>query len=34
MINITLINIIPDRDNPQQLGGWRSLPATHTGAHR
>ncbi len=23
-----------DRDNPQQLGGWRATPATHTGAHR
>jgi hypothetical protein len=23
-----------DGDDPQQLGGWRALPATHAGAHR
>ncbi len=23
-----------DRHNTQQLGGWRAIPATHTGADR
>jgi len=28
------LNTAIDRDNPQQLGGRRALPATHTGAYR
>jgi hypothetical protein len=29
-----LVNIMLHRGNPQQLGGRRADPATHTGAHR
>jgi hypothetical protein len=29
-----LVSSVLDRDNPQQLGGWHALPATHTCAHR
>jgi len=25
--------VVLDRDNPEQLGGRRTLPATHTGSH-
>jgi len=28
-----LLRQMLDRDNPQQLGGWRALPAANTGAH-
>jgi len=27
-----LVNVPHDRDDPQQLGGWRTLPTAHTGA--
>jgi hypothetical protein len=29
-----LVSAVLDRDYPQQLGGWRALPATDTCAHR
>jgi len=28
------LGTVLDRDDPQQLGGWCTSPATHTGAHR
>jgi len=32
--NTHLLSGVSGRDDPQQFGDWRALPATHTGAYR
>jgi hypothetical protein len=32
--NETVASLTGNRDDPQQIGGRRTLPATHAGAHR
>jgi hypothetical protein len=32
--NTEMISVVHDRDDPQQLGGYRAFPAPHTGADR